>query len=81
MAGVGEKIMVSAFTGVIGPLLGKLSKLMEEFSKVKGRQEEGGVSQERADYHQYHPGEVCHDGESGRATSQRQDERFAGSGV
>ncbi|EEC66985.1 hypothetical protein OsI_33669 [Oryza sativa Indica Group] len=37
MAGVGEKMMVSALTGVMSPVLGKLAGLMEqEYSKLRG---------------------------------------------
>uniref|UniRef100_A0A0D9XQJ6 AAA+ ATPase domain-containing protein n=1 Tax=Leersia perrieri TaxID=77586 RepID=A0A0D9XQJ6_9ORYZ len=37
MGGVAEKIMVSALTGVMSPLIGKLTKLMEkECAKLKG---------------------------------------------
>jgi disease resistance protein RPM1 len=37
MGGVGEKIMVGALTGVMSPLLGKLTGIMgEEYAKVKG---------------------------------------------
>ncbi|KAF0895181.1 hypothetical protein E2562_008522 [Oryza meyeriana var. granulata] len=37
MAGVGEKMIVGALTGVMGPVLGKLSSLMEqEYFKLKG---------------------------------------------
>uniref|UniRef100_A0A0D9XQM9 Rx N-terminal domain-containing protein n=1 Tax=Leersia perrieri TaxID=77586 RepID=A0A0D9XQM9_9ORYZ len=37
MGGVGERIMVSALTGVMSPLIGKLTNLMgKEYSKLKG---------------------------------------------
>jgi disease resistance protein RPM1 len=41
MGGVGEKIMVSALTGVMNPVLGKLSNLMgKEYAKLKGVRKE-----------------------------------------